>query len=63
MSAASQDTAIRTGLFVRAVIYAVLIFFAVYYLLPLYVMLLLPVKKPLLLRHLLPWVLYRRDEQ
>jgi glucose/mannose transport system permease protein len=39
MSAASQDVATRNGVFVRAAIYAVLILFAVYYLLPLYVML------------------------
>jgi glucose/mannose transport system permease protein len=38
MSAPSQDTAVRTGIIVRALIYAVLILFAVYYLLPLYVM-------------------------
>jgi len=39
MSAASQDNAARTGALARAAIYAVLILFAVYYLLPLYVML------------------------
>ncbi len=39
MSAASQDNATRTGVIARAAIYAVLILFAVYYLLPLYVML------------------------
>ncbi len=39
MSSATQDTAVRTGIFVRVAIYAVLICFAVYYLLPLYVML------------------------
>jgi len=44
MSAASQDTAVRTGVFVRALIYALLILFAVYYLLPLYVMLVNSVK-------------------
>ena len=44
MSAAPQDTAVRTGAFVRALIYAVLILFAVYYLLPLYVMLVNSVK-------------------
>jgi glucose/mannose transport system permease protein len=39
MTAATQDSAVRTGLLVRAVIYALLLVFAVYYLLPLYVML------------------------
>jgi glucose/mannose transport system permease protein len=39
MTAPSQETAVRTGIFVRAAIYALLILFAVYYLLPLYVML------------------------
>jgi glucose/mannose transport system permease protein len=39
MSAVSQDNATRTGVIARAVIYSVLILFAVYYLLPLYVML------------------------
>jgi glucose/mannose transport system permease protein len=40
MSAApSQDNAARTGVIARAVIYTLLILFAVYYLLPLYVML------------------------
>jgi glucose/mannose transport system permease protein len=39
MSAAQQDTAVRTGALARALIYAVLVVFAVYYLLPLYVML------------------------
>ena len=39
MSAPSQDTAVRTGVFMRAAIYALLILFAVYFLLPLYVML------------------------
>jgi glucose/mannose transport system permease protein len=38
MSVASQDNATRTGVFARAAIYAVLILFVVYYLLPLYVM-------------------------
>jgi glucose/mannose transport system permease protein len=38
MSAASQDVAVRTGIFARAVIYALLLIFVVYYLLPLYVM-------------------------
>ena len=44
MSASSQDTAVRTGAFMRAAIYALLIFFAVYFLLPLYVMLVNSVK-------------------
>jgi glucose/mannose transport system permease protein len=44
MSVASQETAVRTGAFARAFIYAVLILFAVYYLLPLYVMLVNSVK-------------------
>lgn len=44
MSAASQDTAVRTGAVMRAAIYALLILFAVYYLLPLYVMLVNSVK-------------------
>jgi glucose/mannose transport system permease protein len=39
MSAASQETAVRTGGFARSIIYAALIVFAIYYLLPLYVML------------------------
>jgi glucose/mannose transport system permease protein len=39
MTGAPQDTAVRTGIFVRAAIYALLILFAGYYLLPLYVML------------------------
>ena len=34
---ATQETAVRTNIFVRALIYAVLIVFAVYYLMPLYV--------------------------
>ena len=38
MSAASADNAVRTGALARAAIYAVLIVFAVYYLLPLFVM-------------------------
>jgi glucose/mannose transport system permease protein len=38
MSAPAQDTAVRTGIIARAVIYAVLILLACYYLLPLYVM-------------------------
>ncbi len=37
-TAVSQDNATRTGIIARAVIYSVLILFAVYYLLPLYVM-------------------------
>ena len=36
--AAPQETAVRTNVLVRALIYTVLIVFAVYYLLPLYVM-------------------------
>ena len=44
MSAVSQDTAVRTGRLVRAGIYAVLLVFAVYYLLPLYVMVVNSVK-------------------
>jgi len=39
MSGAAPDTAVRTGPFVRALVHALLILFAVYYLLPLYVML------------------------
>ncbi len=39
MSGASSDVATRNGVFARAAIYALLILFAVYYLLPLYVML------------------------
>lgn len=39
MSVASQDTAVRTGGFVRATIYLVLIMFALFYLVPFYVML------------------------
>ena len=38
MSIPSQDNAARTGTFARAVIYTALILFAVYYMLPLYVM-------------------------
>jgi glucose/mannose transport system permease protein len=38
MSAPAQDTAVRTGIITRALIYALLILLAVYYLLPLYVM-------------------------
>jgi len=44
MSVTPQDTAVRTSPFVRALIYAVLLLFAVYYLLPLYVMLVNSVK-------------------
>lgn len=44
MSAAAQETAIRTGRLTRALIYALLILFAVYYLLPLFVMLVNSVK-------------------
>lgn len=39
MSAAAQDNATRNSVFARALIYTLLILFAVYYLLPLYVML------------------------
>ena len=39
MSAPSQDNVISHGRLTRALIYAALILFAVYYLLPLYVML------------------------
>ena len=38
MSVASQDTAIRTGRVARALIYLVLILFCLFYMLPLYVM-------------------------
>ncbi|MEO1249915.1 MAG: carbohydrate ABC transporter permease, partial [Pseudomonadota bacterium] len=38
MSAVSQDTAVRTSRLARAAIYTALLIFAVYYLLPLYVM-------------------------
>jgi glucose/mannose transport system permease protein len=38
MAASSPDTAVRTSRVTRAIIYALLILFAVYYLLPLYVM-------------------------
>ncbi|MEM7302354.1 MAG: carbohydrate ABC transporter permease [Pseudomonadota bacterium] len=44
MSVASQQTSVRTGLFSRALIYTVLILFAVYYILPLFVMLVNSVK-------------------
>lgn len=39
MSAASKDTALRTGVIARALIYTILLIFAVFYLLPLFVML------------------------
>ena len=38
MSAVTQDTAVSTGRVTRAFIYLVLILFALFYLLPLYVM-------------------------
>ncbi len=38
MSAVSQDTAVRTGRVTRTFIYLVLLLFALFYLLPLYVM-------------------------
>ena len=38
MSQATQDTAIRTGRITRTLIYLVLLLFALFYLLPLYVM-------------------------
>src|SRR5690606_31475348 len=44
MSATVQDNAARNGIFARALIYAVLIPFMVYYLLPLYVMVVNSVK-------------------
>ena len=44
MSGGTQETAVRTGIFMRAFIYALLLVFAVYYLLPLYVMLVNSVK-------------------
>jgi len=44
MAVSSPDTAVRTGGVTRAVIYTALIFFALYYLLPLYVMLVNSVK-------------------
>jgi glucose/mannose transport system permease protein len=44
MSASSTDTALRTGTLARVLIYTVLIVFAVYYLLPLFVMLVNSVK-------------------
>ena len=39
MSVASQDTAVNSGRFARAFIYVVLLVFALFYLLPLFVML------------------------
>jgi glucose/mannose transport system permease protein len=44
MSGSAPDTAVRTGPFIRALIYTLLILFAVYYMLPLYVMLVNSVK-------------------
>ena len=44
MSVASQDTAIRTGRAVRVLIYLVLVLFALFYMLPLYVMVVNSVK-------------------
>ena len=44
MAHASPETAVRTNVLVRALIYTMLILFAVYYLLPLYVMLVNSVK-------------------
>mmetsp|Transcript_28728 Transcript_28728/g.54403 ORF Transcript_28728/g.54403 Transcript_28728/m.54403 type:complete len:211 (-) Transcript_28728:9-641(-) len=44
MSLASQDTAIRTGRVMRTLIYLVLVLFALFYLLPLYVMVVNSVK-------------------
>ncbi|MFN4141740.1 carbohydrate ABC transporter permease [Aestuariivirga sp.] len=44
MSGGQQETAVRTGALVRALVYGLLILFAVYYLLPLYVMLVNSVK-------------------
>lgn len=44
MSVASQDTAIRTGRVTRTLIYLVLVLFALFYMLPLYVMLVNSVK-------------------
>jgi glucose/mannose transport system permease protein len=44
MSRATPETAVRTSILVRALIYTVLLVFAVYYLLPLYVMLVNSVK-------------------
>jgi glucose/mannose transport system permease protein len=44
MSGSSQDTAVRTSRLMRALIYALLMLFALYYLLPLYVMVVNSVK-------------------
>jgi len=44
VAVSTVDTAVRTGRLMRALIYALLIFFAVYYLLPLFVMLVNSVK-------------------
>ncbi|MBO6638029.1 MAG: carbohydrate ABC transporter permease [Roseitalea sp.] len=44
MAVATQDTAIRTGRFARALIYLVLLLFVLFYMLPLYVMLVNSVK-------------------
>ena len=44
MSVASQDTAIRTGRVMRTLIYLVLLLFALFYMLPLYVMVINSVK-------------------
>ena len=44
MSVATQDTAIRTGRVTRTLIYLVLVLFALFYLLPLYVMVVNSVK-------------------
>lgn len=44
MSAASKDTALRTGTIARALIYTILFIFALFYLLPLFVMLVNSVK-------------------
>ena len=44
MAHTTQETAVRTNVLVRALIYSILILFAVYYLLPLYVMLVNSVK-------------------
>lgn len=44
MAVATQDTAVRTGRFVRTLIYVVLLVFALFYLLPLFVMLINSVK-------------------
>ncbi len=44
MAASTPDTAVRTSRLARGIIYAALVFFAVYYMLPLYVMLVNSVK-------------------